>query len=435
MNITDCFLDGLEDKSQVISQPVLLQTHKCLLDYLGVTVGGMRYIAERHPELVNASLSDVFIYAFCAHVLELDDGHRHGMIHLGASIVSAVLEVAKKEDLKSDDVLRGIIMGYEVAVRCARALQPGHKVRGYHVSGTCGTIGSAMGIAFACNYNKEQLKSTLACAVSSAAGVLEIQEQASELKPYNTARAAYDGLLAAQIGKLALPGPEDILGGKRGFLAALTDTPHPEFLTDFSNDGYCIEGIYQKVHAACRHSHPAIDAALGMRKDLHLQPDQIEKIEVHTYKLAVGSHDHTDIRGISSAKLSTPFAVALAIVKGSCGYADYNEDNLNDYWIKNLTQKVRVVEDENLTAQSPAVRGARVTIFMKDGNEHEAACLYPKGEPENPLTQEELEEKFRGLAMYGGLTHEECDIIINEIKKNSFDLYKIFNRLYNIRNK
>ena len=300
-----------------------------------------------------------------------------------------------------------------------------YKVRGYHVSGTCGTIGSAMAIAFARNYNKEQLKSTLACAVSSAAGVLEIQEQASELKPYNTARAAYDGMLAAQIGKLALPGPDDILGGKRGFLAALTDTPHPEFLTDFNEDSYCIEGIYQKVHAACRHCHPAIDATLDMRKDLHLQPGQIEKIEVHTYKLAVGSHDHTDIRGISSAKLSTPYSVSLAIVKGSCGYADYNEEKLNNYWIKNLTRKVRIIEDENLTEQSPAVRGAKVIIYLKDGKEYEASCLYPKGEPENPLTQEELETKFRGLAMYGGLTSVKCDEVISEMKKSCFDLNKI----------
>lgn len=222
-----------------------------------------------------------------------------------------------------------------------------------------------------------------------------------------------------------MPGPDDILGGKRGFLAALTDTPHPEFLTDLNEDGYCIEGIYQKVHAACRHCHPAIDATLDMRKDTHLQPDQIDKIEVHTYKLAVGSHDHTEIKGISSAKLSTPYAVALAIVKGSCGYADYNEDNLNDCWIKNLTQKVRVVEDGNLTAQSPAVRGARVTIYMKDGNEYEATCLYPKGEPENPLTQEELDEKFKGLAMCGGLTSDECGEVISEVRKDCFDLNKI----------
>ena len=424
-NISEVYVTGLINKSRVIPSWVNNQARKVLLDYLGVVAGGKKYLKELHPELIDAVSNDAFLNGFAAHVLELDDGHRFGMIHLGASIVSAVLEVAEKENLESDDVLRGIVMGYEVAVRCARAIQPGHKVRGYHVSGTCGTVGSAMAIAFACNYNMKQLKSTLACAVRSAAGVLEIQEQASDLKPYNTARAAYDGVLAAQIGKQALTGPDDILGGKRGFLSALTDTPHPEFLTDFSENGYCIEGIYQKVHAACRHCHPAIDATLDMRKDLKLQPDQIEKIEVHTYKLAVGSHDHTEIMGISSAKLSTPYAVALAIVKGSCGYADYNEDNLDDYWIKNLTRKVSVIEDRNLTAQSPAVRGAKVTIYLKDGKEYEAPCLYPKGEPENPLAQEELESKFRGLAMYGGLSSAECDEVISEIKKESFDLKKI----------
>lgn len=424
--MTNQFLKHIIELGNIVfPATVQNQAADVLLDYLGVTIGGRKFLKEKHPDIIANMPSEAFQNGFAAHVLELDDGHRHGMIHLGASIVSAVLEVAKKEGLKSDDVLRGIVMGYEVAVRCARAIQPGHKVRGYHVSGTCGTIGSAMGVAFACNYNKDQLKSTLACAVSSAAGVLEIQEQASELKPYNTARAAYDGVLAAQIGRLALPGPDDILGGKRGFLAALTDTPHPEFLTDFSEDGYCIEGIYQKVHAACRHCHPAIDATLDMRKDLHLKPDQIEKIEVHTYKLAVGSHDHIEIKGISSAKLSTPYAVALAIVKGSCGYADYNEDNLNDYWIKNLTRKVRVIEDDNLTAQSPAVRGARVSICLKNGEEFEATCLYPKGEPENPLTQEELENKFRGLASYGGLTSSECNEVISEIEKDCFDLNKI----------
>ena len=425
MNITEAFIAGLIAKSKPIPSNVIQQARKVMLDYLGVVVGGRKYLQEKHSEMAINSPSEAFLSGFAAHVLELDDGHRHGMIHLGTSIVSAVLDVAVTENLKADDVLRGIVMGYEVAVLCARSVQPGHKVRGYHVSGTCGTLGSAMGIAFACKYNKEQLKSTLACAVSSAAGLLEIQEQASELKPYNTARGAYDGVLAAQIGKLALPGPDDILGGKRGFLAALTDTPKPGFLTDFNDEGYCIEGIYQKVHAACRHCHPAIDATLDMRNDLNLKPEQIDRIEVHTYKLAVGSHDHIQIMGISSAKLSTPYAVALAIVKGSCGYADYNDDNLNDYWIKNLTRKVSVIEDENLTAQSPAVRGARVTVYMKDGNEHEATCLYPKGEPENPLTQEELEDKFRGLAMYGGLTSGECDEVISEIRKDCFDLNKI----------
>ncbi len=427
MNITETFVDGLVSKSQIMPLNVMQQARMVLLDYLGVLVGGRKYLKEKHPELVTNAPSEAFLNGFAAHVLELDDGHRHGMIHLGASIVTTVLNVAEKENLKSDDVLRGIVMGYEVAVRCARALQPGHKMRGYHVSGTCGTIGSAMGVAVACGYNKEQLKSSLACAVSSAAGVLEIQEQASELKPYNVGRAAMAGVVAAQVGKLALLGPDDILGGKRGFLAALTDTPKPEFLTDFNDKEYCIEGIYQKVHAACRHCHPAIDATLDMRNDLDLTPEKIDKIEVRTYKLAVGSHDHTQIMGVSSAKLSTPFAVALAVVKGSAGYVDYNKANLDDYNIQLITRKVRVIEDENLTAQSPAVRGARVTIYLKNGNVFEAPCLYPKGEPEHPLSQEELEGKFRGLAIYGGLSSAECNEVIEEIKNDSFDINKILN--------
>lgn len=427
MNLTDKFVYRLVEKSQTIPQVVIQQARKCLLDYLGVLIGGNRYLEERHPELIMSSPSKVFLNGFAGHVLELDDGHRHGMMHLGASIVSAVFDVAEKERLKSEEVLRGIVMGYEVAVRCARAIQPGHKERGYHVSGTCGTIGSALGVAFACSYSEKQIRSTLACAVSSAAGVLEIQEQASELKPYNVGRAAMDGLFAAKIGRLAILGPDDVLGGKRGFLAALTDTPHPEFLTDFSNADYAIEGIYQKVHAACRHCHPAIDAVIDMRNDFRLTPEQIDIIEVHTYRLAVGSHDHTDIRGISSAKLSTPFSVALAIVKGSAGYADFNEESLEDYWVKTLTQKVHIIEDKELTQCSPAVRGAKVFVHLKDGSMCEASCMYPKGEPENPLSREELEDKFRGLAMYGGLTKEECDEVIYEIRKEDFDLNKIMN--------
>lgn len=426
-NFTEVFISGLIHKSRHIPNKVFLQSRKVLLDYLGVLIGGMRFLEEKEPELIASAPSNSFLKGFAAHVLELDDGHRKGMIHLSASIISAVLDVAEKEGIKSQDVLRGIIMGYESAVRCACSIQPGHKKRGYHVSGTCGTIGSAMGIAFARGYNMEQMKSTLACAVSSAAGVLEIQEQASELKPYNVGRAALDGIVAAQIGRLAIPGPEDILGGERGFMAALTDTPKSQYLTDFDGEDYCIEGIYQKVHAACRHCHPAIDATLKIRNDILAEQELIEKIEVRTYHLAVGSHDHTRVMGISSAKLSTPYAVALTIVKGSAGYGDYNETNLNDINIMMLTNKVSVIDDEYLTAQSPAVRGARVTIYLKNGHFYEATCLYPKGEPEHPLSNEELEEKFRSLALYGGMKPQECDAVIDEIQKTTFDLNNVLN--------
>lgn len=414
-NLTNSFLDGLSAKSQAIPEKVIQQAKKCLLDYFGVVVGGARYLRKHHPSLFEGFTEDAgdcsvlgtaykttavnaaLLNGFSAHVLELDDGHRKGMIHLGASIISAVLAVAEKDNLLVDRILCGVVMGYEAAVRCARALQPGHKLIGYHVSGTCGTIGSAMGIAFACGYTKEQLRSTLACAVTSAAGVLEIQEEASELKPYNLGRAAMDGLSAARMGRLALPGPDDILGGKRGFLAVLTDTPVQSHLTDFSNEDYGIEGIYQKLYAACRHCHPAIEAAIAIRNEVGFTPEQVDRVEVNTYKLAVGGHDHTDIQGMSSAKLSTPYSVALGIVKGNAGFEDFNETNLNDPDIIGLTRKVSVMEDEQLTAQSPAVRGARVIVRLKSGEEYAKEVLYPKGEPENPIRYKEIKEKTINL--------------------------------------
>lgn len=415
MNLTDAFLSGMIAKSQSISDAALRQAELCLLDYQGVVAGGAGEMQKHYPGwfdgitsesgpctvwgtgLKTTLLNAALLNGFSAHVLELDDGHRLGMIHLGASIISAVLAVSEAGSLPETQVLKGIVMGYEAAVRSARALQPGHKVRGYHVSGTCGVIGSALGCAFACGYSYPQLKSVLSLAVTSAAGVLEIQENASELKPYNLGRAAMDGTCAATVGRAGLPGPDDILGGKRGLLSVMTDTPHPEFLSEFGQEAFCIEGVYRKVYAACRHCHPAIEAALFLRKQNNLQPERIRSVDVYTYKLAIGGHDHTEIRAVSSAKLSTPFSVALSLVKGSAGFSDFSEETVKDQEILALARKVSVLEDPALTAISPGVRAARVVITTDDGV-WEKQVDYPKGEPENPANREELLSRIVALA-------------------------------------
>ena len=80
-----------------------------------------------------------------------------------------------------------------------------------------------------------------------------------------------------------------------------------------------------------------------------------------------------------------------------------------------------------MTKRSPGVRGSRVTFYLKNGGVFEAPCLYPKGEPENPLTQEELESKFQSMAQYGGLTEKECNVVLSEIRKQDFSVKKIMN--------
>lgn len=119
--------------------------------------------------------------------------------------------------MDGEDFLRGIILGYEIAIQLASSMQPSHRNKGFHTTATCGTIGAAVGIASALKYNKTQLKSTISAAATSASGILEIQEDGSELKPYNPAIAAVNGFLAARIGRVGFLGPDDILGESAAF--------------------------------------------------------------------------------------------------------------------------------------------------------------------------------------------------------------------------
>lgn len=443
-NITDSFIGTVCSLSETEHQnPAFLMARKCLLDYFGVALAGARTLDEKESMTLNyfaengschvVGRGNVFpantsalINGISAHVIELDDGHRIGMLHLGAPVISAMLAVAEKEKLTTQDFLWGIIIGYEVAIRLACAVQPGCKLKGYHATGTCGTVGVAMGIAAALHFDFEQMKSAFSAATTSAAGLLEMIEGDTEMKPYNAGRAAMDGVTAAYIGKARFKAPEDALGGKRGFLKVMTDEPKMEYLTDFSGDKMMIETIYMKPYAACRHCHPSIEAALHIRKQDGFNIKDVEDIQVDTYKLAVAGHDHTDIKGVNSAKMSIPYSLAVTLYNGKGGINEFTEESISNSEVQAITKKVTVTDVDDLTALCPQKRVAIVKVKTKNGFFSERVD-YPKGEPENPLSQQDLEEKFRGLAMYGGLTSAECDEVINEVWKEEIDLNKIMN--------
>ena len=213
-----------------------------------------------------------------AHVAELDDGHRRGMIHVGAPVLSALLPVAEVCDVPEELLLKSVCVGYEAAIRCACALQPSHKVRGYHTSGTCGTIGAAMAVATAFGQNREQMKTTLSAAAASASGLLELQEDGSEMKPYNIAQAAVGGIIAAMAGESGYVPPKDAVGGKRGFLHVLSDDWHPDALSDSDAKKYSLLSIYRKPYAACRHAHAPIEAALTIKQEHRISAEEIKSM-------------------------------------------------------------------------------------------------------------------------------------------------------------
>lgn len=429
LNATDIFVEYIMKlKQKPLPEKVSEKTKECLLDFVGVTYAGACVNKERMQKVLSgdAGRCDVlgyniktvsreaaFINALNAHTAELDDGSRFGMIHLGAGIIPAVIAAAQEKELPYNSVIEGIIVGYEAAVRVSLAMQPGHKKRGFHTSGTCGLIGAAVGVACAMDCDRKQLKAVVSAAATSAAGLLEIQEDASTLKPYNLGHAAMAGLNAAYVGMAGFIGPEDILNGSRGMLRLLSDNQSVDKLAT-ETDYYEIEQIYVKPYAACRHCHSAIEAILRLRDGFHIPTEDIIKIQIQTYEMAVRGHEHHNIYGIASAKLSMPFSVAAAYVLGTAGMEAFTEQTISNQTIIGLMSKVEVVVDPDMTVQAKSKRIAEVHI-VTEAREESFRVDYAKGDPENPLSRDELIQKFELLMEWSGRSQESM-----EIKRNIF---------------
>jgi len=180
---------------------------------------------------------------------------------------------------------------------------------------------------------------------------------------------------------------------------------------------FSITEYYRKLYPACRHSHAAIDAALFIRNTNKIAIDEIQEIRVTTYpaalKLTQKDKMPTDLPG---TRFNLAFAVSLALTKDRAGLADFSMDSVNDLKIQRLFEKVQFVSDPSFESRKDNIRGAEVEIILSENRSFRNKVLLPKGEPENPATIEELEEKFRSCIGY----------FWSEQKKGCDPLYKKF---------
>ena len=429
MNETELIIELIKElKAEPMPEQISSCLKACLLDYIGVALAGSHELKEkisafldkmpdgscaspvigidRSTSMENAAL----LNGISAHYYDLDDGSRFGMIHLGAPIFSTLISLSNHAFNDASLFLRAALVGYEVALRLSSAMQPGHKKKGLHATGTCGCIGAAAAASVALDLDEESIKNTIAAAAASASGLLEMIEDVSQLKPFNAGKAAQNAVTAALIGASGFCGPHDPIGGKRGFLKVLSDSFNPEFFNREGDKKYSILGIYRKPYASCRHCHSSVEAALELGQGI--EPENIESIHVSTYSLAVFGHDHTDIPSVGAAKMSIPYSVASAICLGTAGMEAMSEEAISDPAIISLTKRVSVSEEPEFSALVPGKRIAELEITLKNSEKLSKRVIYPKGEPENPMSRDELELKFRQLAQHARKNKQYCSEII-----------------------
>lgn len=435
MNLSDRFIDKIcSIKYEDITPSATEKVKICLIDTIGVTIAGAKGLKPKDDKLrlllgegnvvspigsneKTSLLNAIFINGLNSHYLELDDGVRYGVIHPSAPLFSALIPVAIVNGVDWEQFLLGTICGYETSIRLASAMQPFHYSAGFHPTATCCTIGVAVGIAVMLNYSRNEVKDAFSAASIASYGTLKVLEDVSELKPYNCAKAALNGYIAAAMAKAGFAGPNDALSGETGFLKMMASQYNEEILLG-DRDFFYVEKIYIKPYASCRHTHPEIEASFKIRQEKGFDVKKIQNISVLTYKGVIGKHDGSKIFGESSARMSIPYSTAVALLTGKAGISEFKQPFVNDSFVRALTKKVVISGDEELSRMVPDKRVAIVTVKQNDGKEFFCRVDYPKGEPENPLSQDELYEKFSSLCIHGGKSEEWLKNIFYYITMN-----------------
>jgi 2-methylcitrate dehydratase PrpD len=346
-----------------------------------------------------------FLNGVAAEAIEAQDGLRFGGNHPGVAVIPAALAAAESVGASGRALLTAIVLGYEVAGRVAAAIHPHHTLAGFLPTGTCGTFGAAAAASKVLGHDAARMLDSL-----GNAGFLAPLSMAEHLMGGYTAKivqggqAASAGLTAAGLAAAGITGAPYVLEGSHlgGGFTQITTRSEPNLarVTDGLGKRFSILDIYFKPFAACRHTHGAAQATLGLVTDPALDRGAIDAVDVFTYGIAVVAvgkpfpEDGTFV----SAQFSLPYVVAACLLDGAMGPEQLRPERLADPAVRALAGKVRVHADAELSDRYPEFTATRVEIALAGGQRLARQVDVPRGDPRDPMTTADLAAKLRAFA-------------------------------------
>jgi len=344
----------------------------------------------------------VFLAAALSHVTETDDLHRASVTHPGCVVIPAAWLLARGLGVRGRALLGAVIVGYEAMTRVGEALGPGH-YRLFHNTATAGVFGSAAAAASLLGLDEDGWVWALGNAGTQAAGLWQFNEDAAMSKHLHAGHAAACGLRAALLAREGFTGAEAILEGERGFFRALCPDPDPDAVLADA-DAWKLAETSIKPYPCCRHTHPAIDAALEVRSSL--DGKRPGRVRVTSYPAALAVTDRPRPDTPYGARFSLQYCVATALLRGPPGLEAFEPGALGDAGVHGLLSRTSVEASPELEAAYPARWGARVEVETTDGEVLRASRDTARGDPDQPLSDGELDAKVRGLLRHGGMDDE-----------------------------
>jgi 2-methylcitrate dehydratase PrpD len=338
----------------------------------------------RRADLLDAA----FLGGTAAHGIELDDGYRQGSVHPGSAVVPAVLSAGCQMGASGKAVVEAMVAGYETVIALARTCHPDLRQRGFHPTGACGVFGAAVAVAKLRGLPPAQIADAIGIAASSAAGLFAFVNGGADIKRLHAGHAAREGVQAALLAERGVQGPPGVIESRDGFLQAFTfgradkmgSLARPVALPPDVPFG--ITDCYIKPYACCRHLQPAVEALMGLCRDENIEPDEVARIDVDTYRIAA-EHAHTGWDDFASAQLSFPYLIGLALRFRAVRLEHFGEDVRRDPAARAIANKLHVTASPEVDRLYPQLRPARVTlttvrgVFRREADEALGSRLVP----------------------------------------------------------
>lgn len=394
-----------------IPEEVRHNARRALLDWLAAVLTGVsdpaavklrKMISEVAPEgaaqiagsrqLTTAPFA-ALANGYTSHLNDFDDVFNPDQttVHLGSCLWPTILAMSELRPITGSTAIASFVAGFEAGARVACAAGLAHYESPWQVTGTAGRVAAAAAAARALSLPADATTNALGIGASQAGGLREVY--GTDNKALQPAKAAMDGLLAGLLAERGFSSRDTALEGQRGLLRAVSPSPAPEMLVEGLGSTWLLLENGHKLYPSASLTHPAIDAAVSVADGAVIDADAIRGITaaMHPFAAEVTATRHPD--SPTAARFSAPHCIAVAVLRGSVRLVDFAQPTIASPSVSALRGKVQLESDGSLSKRS-----ARIQITLTDGTQIEESVDTNRGCPGNPLTDKELEGKFREAA-------------------------------------
>jgi 2-methylcitrate dehydratase PrpD len=362
-----------------------------------------------------------FANAIAIHADDYDDTQLavaqdrvYGLLtHPTAPVLPAALALAEQDNASGLDMLTAYQVGVEVETKIAEAIDPRHYDHGFHSTATMGTLGAAAAAARLMGLDVEQTRRALGIAASQAAGLRE--NFGTMTKPFHPGRSAESGIVAVEFAALGWTATPIVLEAGRGFFKA-AGGGYDAFAIQGKLGNpwtFAFPGVSIKPHPSGSLTHPGMVLMLELIRAHDIQPSQVAKVKVGTNRHMPNALIHHRPANELQAKFSMEFCMAILLLERKAGLAEFTDEVVNRRDVRRMIEKIEFGVHPTAEAAGYEKMTTLIDIELTDGRTVSGRADFGKGSPANPMSDEELADKFRDCAQWGGLPKPNAQKVID----------------------